>query len=346
MIVAGSKSISGIFANREYPHRDSSSSILALPFHLLCNEEKMTDQSAEHRCIIVLPEGDVFDTERPLNLMVLAVRNRDNDGPPDHARPPIFRWDSLPQVYKSSDLAACSNGAEPPTGQAADQPHEGAKQKEQLLIWDDRAERIKLSLKNELYKSVKNGHLNLWRLFCDIPKEPPSDLSDIDFWIATSTIYRSDLIKFCDSQKIGVEFDRVTPQPEAHDTSNQHNAESRKESSEDVNRPPHWADYEELARAFPSVGKTEASTLEWFRQGSGDRMRARGFKEAKIKGTGKKGRGHRTQFDIFGIARYLLISETLRQRAIDIGLRKHLGAAFGDYTEQYDDLFRSFFQMR
>lgn len=340
MIVAGSKSISGIFANREYPHRDSSSSILALPFHLLCNEEKMTDQSAEHRCIIVLPEGDVFDTERPLNLMVLAVRNRDNDGPPDHARPPIFRWDSLPQVYKSSDLAACSNGAEPPKGQAADQPHVGVKQEEQLLIWDDRAERIKLSLKNELYRSVKNGHLNLWRLFCDMPKEPPNDLCDVDFWIATSTIYRSDLVKFCYSQKIGVQFDPIAPQPESQDTFNQHSSEPKKAFNQDVNRPPHWAHYLELASAFP-VGKTDAANREWFRKGSADRMRAAGFKEAQIKGTGKKGRGYKTQFDIFVVARYLLISGSLRPTTVAIGLRKHLGAALEDYKEQFEDLFSS-----
>lgn len=79
---------------------------------------------------------------------------------------------------------------------AANQPDEIPKQEEPQLIWDDRAERIKSSLfVAELYQAVRNGQLNLWNFFCDMPKAPPSDIGDIDFWIATSSIYRSDLIK-------------------------------------------------------------------------------------------------------------------------------------------------------
>lgn len=299
----------------------------------------MTDQSFEHRCIIVLPPAEVFAATDVLNLMALAVRNRDNDGPPDAARPPIFRWDSQHQVCSPSDFSVRSNDAEF-RSHTAGRPQEMPKQEEPPLIWDDRAERIKSSLIQELYKSARNGHLNLWSLFCDMAKAPPSDLGDINFWIATSNIYRSDLIKFCRSQKIGVEFDSSAPQPEATKTFNQQNAEPKKGFNEDVNRPPHWAHYKELAQAFP-VGKTDAATIEWFRKGSGDRRRAGGFKEAQIKETGKKGRGYKTQFDIFVIAKYLLISGYLRPATIVAGLRKHLGAALKDYKDQYDDLFSS-----
>lgn len=298
----------------------------------------MTDQAFEHRCIIVLPRAEVYAATDALNLMALAVRNRDNDGPPDAARPLILRWDSQPQVYSPSDLTARSNGAPPRRQTTADQSQESAKQEEPIFIWDDRAERIRSSLKKELYQSVRNGHLNLWNLFCDMAKAPPSDLGDIDFWIATTNIYRSDLIKFCGSQKIGVKFDPIIPQPSAHETFNQQNAESKNGFNQDVNRPPHWAHYRELAKAFP-VGKTDAATLEWFRQGSADRVRAAGFKEAQIKGTGKKGRGNKTQFDIFVVARYLLISGSLRPATVVAGLRKHLGAAQEDYKEQFEDLF-------
>lgn len=293
----------------------------------------MTDQAFEHRCIIVLPSAKVYAVTDALNLMALAVRNRDNDGPPDAGRPPILRWDSQPQVFSPTDYGAALWGQT-----TADQSRENEKQEQPLFIWDDRAERIKSSFKNELYQSVRNGHLNLWSLFCDMAKAPPSDLGDIDFWIATTNIYRPDLIKFCRSQKIGVEFDPIAPKPEPQETFNQQNAEPKNAFNQDVNRPPHWAHYLELASAFP-VGKTDAATREWFRKGSADRMRAAGFKEAQIKGTGKKGRGNKTQFDIFVVARYLLISGSLRPTTVAVGLRKHLGAALEDYKEQYEELF-------
>lgn len=70
-------------------------------------------------------------------------------------------------------------------------------------------------------------------------------------------------------------------------------------------------------------------------------MRASGFKEAQIKGTGKKGRGNKTQFDIFVVAKYLLESGTVRPTALSAGLRKHLGAALDDYKVQFEDLFSS-----
>jgi len=299
----------------------------------------MTDQSFEHRCIIVLPPAEVYATTDALNLMALAVRNRDNDGPSDAARPPTLRWDSQTQVCNPSDFSVCPNDLELQS-HSADHHLGTPKQKEPQLIWDDRAERIKSSLFKELYQSVRNGHLNLWSLFCDMVKAPPSDLGDINFWIATSNIYRSDLIKFCRSQKIGVEFDSIAPQPEAPKTSNQQNTEPKKGFNEDINRPPHWAHYKELAQAFP-VGKTDAATIEWFRKGSGDRRRAGGFKEAHIKETGKKGRGYKTQFDIFVIAKYLLKNGYLRPATIVAGLRQHLGAALKDYKDQYDDLFSS-----
>jgi len=307
---------------------------------MLCNEDNMTDQSFEHRCIIVLPPAEVYAATDALNLMALAVRNRDNDGPPDAARPPILRWDSQHQVCSPSDFSVHSNDAEL-RSHTADRPPEMPKQEEPPLIWDDRAERIKSSLIQELYKSVRNGHLNLWSLFCDMVKVPPSDLGDIDFWIATSNIYRSDLIKFCSSQKIKVEIAPGALKAEAQETSNQHRNEPRKGPYQDITRPPHWAHYMELAKAFPAVGKTDAETLKWFENGSADSKRASGFKEARIEGTGKPGKGHKTQFDIFVIAKYLLITGTLRPLTIATGVRNHLGPALEDYKDQYEGLFSS-----
>jgi hypothetical protein len=303
----------------------------------------MTDQSFEHRCIIVLPPAEVYAATDALNLMALAVRNRDNDGPPDSARPPILRWDSQHHVYSPSDFSVRSNDAEL-RSHTADRPHETPKQEEPPLIWDDRAERIKSSLIQELYKSVRSGHLNLWNLFCDMVKAPPSNLGDIIFWTATSNIYRSDLIKFCHSQKIGVEFDRVAPRPETQEPFNQHDVGPRKNPTQDISRPPHWADAQELTQAFPAVKKTYSETLKWFENRSSDRKRARGFKEAHIKDTGKQGRGYKTQFDIFIIAKYLLMSRALRPQTIVTGLCKHLGAALEDYKDQYDDFFSSIAQ--
>lgn len=300
----------------------------------------MTDELFEHRCTIVLPQAQIYAATDVLNLMALAVRNRDNDGPPESARPPVFRWDSVPRVYNPSDFSAHSNDAEPQR-HTADQFHEIPKQEEQLLIWDDRAERIKSSLLKELYQSVRNGHLNLWSLFCDTAKEPPSDLGDIDFWIKTSNIYRSDLIKFCHSQKIKVEIDQTSPHPGKQDTFNQHTDEPRNDTYQVETRPPHWADYEELAHAFPAVEKTDSETLKWFKQGSSDHKRARGFKEAYVEGTGKRGYGNRSQFNIFAIANYLLRRDFLKEQAVARGLRKHLGAALEDYKYEYDDLFSS-----
>lgn len=298
----------------------------------------MTDQAFEYRCIIALPPAEVYAATDVLNLMALAVRNRDNDGPPDASRPSILRWDRQPQVYSPSDFSGYTNDAEPQS-QSADSHQEMSKQEEPLLIWDDRAERIKSSLIKELYQSVRNGHLNLWSLFCDIVKAPPSDLGDINFWIATSNIYRSDLIKFCRSQKIKVEIDLIAPQPEAPETFGQDNAESRKGSNQNANRPPHWADYEELSSAFPAVGKTESDTKKYFMDGSADHKRKRGFKEAYIDGTGGSGSGNRSQFDIFAIAKHLHRRRILKQWSIEAGLRKHFGAALDDYKDQYDNLF-------
>ncbi len=300
----------------------------------------MTDQTVEYLCIITLPQAEVFAATDVLNLMALAVRNRDNDAPPDYARPSILRWDSPTRVNTPGNLSARSHDDDQKK-HAANQPHEIPKQEEPQLIWDDRAERIKSSLFAELYQAVRNGQLNLWNFFCDMPKAPPSDIGDIDFWIATSSIYRSDLIKFCRSQKIKVEITPIAPQPEAKETFNQYDAASRIDPNQDVSRPPHWADYKELALAFPSVGRTDAATLEWFKKGSSDRKRASGFKEAQIKGTGKKGRGNKTQFDIFVVAKYLLVSGIVRPAAIVAGLRKHLGASLEDYQDQYEDLFSS-----
>lgn len=298
----------------------------------------MTDQSFEHRCIIVLPPAEVYATTDALNLMALAVRNRDNDGPPDAARPPILRWDIPTQVCNLSDFSVFPNDVELQS-HSADHHLGTPKQKEPQLIWDDRAERIKSSLCTELYQSVRNGHLNLWSLFCDMVKAPPSDLGDINFWIATSTIYRSDLIKFCRSQKIKVEIDPIAAQPEVRETFNQDNAESRKGSNQNANRPPHWADYEELSCAFPAVGKTESDTKKYFMDGSADHKRKRGFKEAYIDGTGGSGSGNRSQFDIFAIAKHLHRHRILKQWSIEAGLRKHFGAALDDYKDQYDSLF-------
>lgn len=299
---------------------------------------KMTDQSFEHRCTIVLPQAEVFSVADALKLMALAVRNRDNDGPSDGSKPSIFRWDSLTQRHSPRDLTEHTSNTES-KGDTAGQSQKIAKPAESLLTWDDRAERIKASLSQQLYQSVRNGHLNLWSLFCDVVSNPPSDLGDINFWTTTSNIYRSDLIKFCRSQKIKVVIDQSPAKPEEQGRSSQHDDESRKGTNQDVNRPDNWADYKELALAFPAVGKTEAATLEWFKNGSSDRKRSGGFKEAHISGTGKQGRGNKAQFDIFVIAEYLLRSGILRPATVAVGLRKHLGASLENYKERFDALF-------
>lgn len=61
------------------PYYNARSIITAFPS--FATKTKMTDQTVEYRCIITLPQAEVFDATDVLNLMALAVRNRDNDAP-------------------------------------------------------------------------------------------------------------------------------------------------------------------------------------------------------------------------------------------------------------------------
>lgn len=300
----------------------------------------MTDEQFEYRCAIVLPPGERHPAMVVLNLMALAVRNRDHDGPPQSNQPPVFHWNTLSRVYTPHDFSTCTPNGEPleqATGQLKDTSTAG----EKLLIWDDRAERIKSSLLKELYQSARNRQLNLWSLFGDTVKEPPDDSADINFWITTSDIYRSDLIKFGQSQKIKADIEHDTSHSAEHPAPDQRTDESRKAPSQGEGRPPHWADYEELARAFPAVEKTDSLTLSKFKQYSSDHNDSPGFREAYIEGTGGRGRGNRSQFDIFAFAKYLLKRRFLTPASVVAGLRMHLGAALKAYKDEYDDMFSS-----
>lgn len=318
--------------------------------------------------------------------MALAVRNRANEDLVDGRQPLIFNWNFLAQP-DYTDLSSELTTDTSPSDTSENPPLRTPKPTKSLLIWDDKAKRIRASLSAELYQSACNGQLKLWSLFNDIPAQPPVEVGEINFWTTTSNIFRSDLIKFCTSQKIRVITENSIPPSEVKEVSNPllvtpHCSKSAdneelasafsavekgeaatlefchsqkiSEAAEHVpslpegqaTSPPvantprlsHWADYMELARAFPTIMQTSTETLQWFRNGSSDRKRARGFKEAQIPNTGKRGRGNKTQYDIFVIAKYLLSIGYISHRSAENGLNSHLGAARKSYRERYEDL--------
>lgn len=267
--------------------------------------------------------------------MALAVRNRDNEGLFNPKQPPIFRWDCHTKTSNQNDVSAATKELDPlqqTTSQSSIAPR-----KEPRLIWDDQANRILSFLSKDLYRSAQLGHIDLWSLFCDIVKEPPSDPSNIRHWITTSNIYQSDLVVFCCKQKIRVEIEQVASAQEAP-LPPKETSESEITADAAETRQSHWADYEQLARAFPTVCDTRELTLKWFKRGSDDHKRACGFKDAHIDGTGGRGRGKRSQFDIFLIAHHLLDQNLLRPHIVLTGVHKHLGAALEDYAEEFDKL--------
>jgi len=304
----------------------------------------MTDELLEYRCTIVLPQAKVYPADYVLDLMALAVRNRDNDGPPDSENPPIFRWDAniIANAHcGSSEPLNKTSFRSRTVGQSPGSPEAEDKR----FIWDDKAVRIQFSLMKELYRLVQHGHLTLWSLFCDTTKEPPSDLNNLRGWVMTANIYLSNLTEFCRREKIKVVTEQTAPQPEDA-APPQKWGQSKKNSKEGETRQPHWADSDELARAFPAVESTPEATLAWFKEGASDRKRRKGFKEAYIENTGGRGRGKRSQYNIFVIAGFLLDEFDWSERSIRAGLQKHLGAALDDYEDELNNIVSRYLKPR
>jgi len=65
---------------------------------------------------------------------------------------------------------------------------------------------FKKYLTGRLQKAVVEGRIELWNTFAEKVKEPPAN-NDAFLWAVTASIYRSDLIKFCRSEKIRVIFE-------------------------------------------------------------------------------------------------------------------------------------------
>lgn len=130
-----------------------------------------TSETLEYRCTIVLPFADNYHVADVLKLISFAIRNRGT---------------CLTQLDNGSELT----------------------QENTAPTWDERTTQLMLVLMQRLHRSACSNDFELWSLSADTVKEPPTDLNDIRYWATTSSIYRSDLIRFCEKERVKVRFDR------------------------------------------------------------------------------------------------------------------------------------------
>lgn len=153
----------------------------------------------EHRCTVVLPIADNYYVEDVLKLLSFAIRNRLSSRTAQQPEPSTSRG-NVPSHIETGECSARITLQSDVVSKCDSRP-------EQTPNWDERTTQLMLALIQRLHRAACNKDLELWSLSNEVVKEPPSDPNDIAYWATTSTIFRSDLLKFCEGERVNVQFD-------------------------------------------------------------------------------------------------------------------------------------------
>jgi hypothetical protein len=146
-----------------------------------------------------------------------------------------------------------------------------------------------------MLRAVRKENFELWNAFLTKTNNPPTD--DPFFWIATSNIYATDVIKFCNEERINVSFEATKDHtPHEHTDNGQAVAETI------INRQD-TANYKELAEVFHGVKEYPQATLTWFKDRCSDYGKYQAFKSALVN-KGERG-GRASTFSVLQIAVFL-----------------------------------------
>ena len=155
--------------------------------------------------LIALDSAMIHDVDRVLNRLALEIRHRENYLPtPLPEKPPFTKWD-LKLIPCDTEITV--NAQTSPKCQS--EPAITNPELTKSLVWDDRTTETKIYLMRRLYQAALNREIQLWNLFNDRVKEPPRDPSDIQMWVKTANIHTSDLLKFCERERIKIEFESL-----------------------------------------------------------------------------------------------------------------------------------------
>ncbi len=244
----------------------------------------LPDEAVDCRYALKFPDAKAFPVDDVLNV-ISAVKNPCNHHPNPTAELTTNSNDSL---------AECKSG------------HNVCNQ---CAFYRDEEKKY---LIQRLFTSVVERKFDLWNSFADKVKNPPV-LSDAYMWAVTASIYRSDLIKFCRSEKIDISFENEQKDGQTNDQA----VHRANESSTSLNgciattadsqgrtvNKFKFADYVQLAEAF-QVDSDPTKNLNWFKNRCSDLNKYPAFKQAlAIKG--ERG-GDAAKFDVLLIAAHLM----------------------------------------
>lgn len=165
-----------------------------------------TNEDFEYRCTVVLPTANSYFVNDLLNLLSFAVRNRDRHQPPPTSEPFVSRWNAQSHTYSAQETSERPSITRFPP--QADTILQSSLAPEQSTpIWDERTSQLKISLTQRLYKAACNREIELWTPLCETVKEPPDNPDDIIYWATMASIFKTDLLKFCEKERVKVEFD-------------------------------------------------------------------------------------------------------------------------------------------
>ena len=169
-----------------------------------------------YRCTIVLPNANIYFVEDVLNLLSIAVRNRDRHQLPQRSEPFVSRWNATSHTYSTHE-ASDRPSIIGVTSQADTILQSGLVPEQSTLIWDERTSQLKVSLTQRLYRAACSREIELWTPLCETVTEPPDNPDDIIRWATMASIFKADLLKFCERERVKVEFDVEDVQGDSKD---------------------------------------------------------------------------------------------------------------------------------
>jgi hypothetical protein len=209
-------------------------------------------------------------------------------------------------------------------------------------------EEEKMYLIQRLLTSVVERKFDLWNSFADKVKKPPIS-NDAYVWAVTAFIYRSDLIKFCRSEKILItienEGERAIEQKDSQATQEQMlDSQDVLKNSQSQKMRGRLANAGQLAEAF-KVKDERDKNLEWFKNNCTNYKRNKAFEDA-LAIPGKPGAGNANLFDVLVLLGYL---ESNQKRQTNSGyfkppnyrlyLRTQVRKFFPELRDEFDDRF-------
>jgi hypothetical protein len=190
----------------------------------------------------------------------------------------------------------------------------------------------------QLLRLVVNGEFNLWDLENQVKPIPrhlinnPTWDSSAFYWSKNACIYQSDLIRFCKSEKILIEFDGQGGR--ANEQIGSQTFDSRMKL-----RVGDTANHKELANAF-RVKDNEDENRKWFHERCSNHERYKAF-EAALGTPGKKG-GEASTFRVLEIAAFLLEKNHIKNwRQLRVGVSKIFPSLLDDFDTFFDTEKRS-----